>query len=218
MRHLILFTLLLCLCSSCFEIKEKVAMNKDGSGKLVLTLDISESAPTLKTYLETAKMTGQNVPTTDNINAMLSAIEKHFENGEGMSNVETVRDFDNYVFAVKGDFTNIKALNTVMAQVTQSFTRGALAGTMDNFIPDGNTLSRLFPYPLDKIKYDQMGMMYQYMLESARYTNEYEFAEPVQAMSNEKASLDETKTQVSMQQSLASIIKGTGSLENDIDF
>lgn len=193
-------------------------MNKDGTGQVALTLDISESAATLKTYMETMKMTGQNVPTKDNIDKMLSALENHFRAGVGISNVSTTRDFEQYIFEIKGDFADVTALNGVMAKVTQSFTRGALAGTVDNFVKDGNTFSRLFPYPLENIRYEQMNMMYQHILESARYTNTYQFATPVQAMSNTQAKLDDTKTQVYLQQSLASIIKGTGSLENDIDF
>ena len=206
------------LFSSCFEILEEVTMNKDGSGVLALTVDISESAPTLKTYLQSAKMTGQNVPSQSNINDMLSVLENHFQTADGITNVQTVRDFDDYVFKIQGDFRDVAAMNAVMAKVTESFTRGNLGGSVDNFITDGNTFSRLFPYPLDKIKYDEMGYMYQYMLESARFTNVYKFAAPVQAVSNHRAVLNADKTEVRLQQSLASIIKGTGSLENDIDF
>lgn len=218
MRFLLLITLVMFAFTSCFEIKEEVTMEKDGSGLLALTVDISESAPTLKTYLETAKMTGQNIPTQGNINTMISVLEEHFNTAEGMTNVQTTRDFDNYVFKIQGNFKDVAAMNAVMAQVTESFTRGGLTGSVDNFVTDGNTFSRLFPYPLDKIKFEEMGFMYQYMLESARFTNVYTFADPVKAVSNEKAVLNEGKTEVRLQQSLASIIKGTGSLENDIDF
>lgn len=218
MRYIIPILVALLTCSSCFEIKEEVTMEKDGSGILALTVDISESAPTLKTYLETAKMTGQNIPTQGNINSMISILEEHFNTAEGISDVQTVRDFDNYVFKIQGNFRDVVAMNDVMAKVTESFTRGGLSGSVDNFVTDGNTFSRLFPYPLDKINYDQMGMMYQYMLESARFTNIYKFADPIQAVSNDKAIVSPEKTEVRMQQSLASIIKGTGSLENDIDF
>lgn len=219
MRILLLSCLFIATLSSCFEIQEQVKMEKDGSGLLTLVVDISESSSTLKTYMETAKLTGQNIPTQENINAMISMLENGLKTTDGMSNVQSSRDFDKYVFKIQGNFRDVETLNTVMNKVTTDFTRGTLKGKeFNNFANTSNTFSRLFQYPLDKFNYDNIPYMYQYIFESARFTNSYSFPSPIAEYSNSTAVLSEDKKEIQLQQTLADILKGKGSLANEIIF
>lgn len=219
MRALLLSFFVITSLSSCFEIQEQVQMEKDGSGLLTLIVDISESANTLKTYMETAKLTGQNIPTQENITAMINILEEDLNTTDGMSNVKSFQDFDNYVFKIQGNFRDVTTLNAVMNKVTTDFTKGTLKGKeFDNFSETDNTFSRLFQYPIDKLNYDKIPYMYQYIFESARFTNSYTFPDPITEYSNDTAVLSEDKKEIKLQQTLADILKGKGSLANEISF
>lgn len=97
---------------SCFEIKEIITINKDGSGTFTMSIDMSE----VKAMVE--NFSGGNGGDTG---SPLAEMEKEYEEThvkleviEGISNITFVTENDGYVISTGFDFANIDALNRGM--------------------------------------------------------------------------------------------------------
>jgi hypothetical protein len=108
----IIIFLTICL-TSCFDLKEKIYIRKDGSGTFTFTVDMGQS----KMLLDMAKrMSGDDKLSspTNNINNSFDKGKSDLEKIKGITNVKSITDENNYVFGVQFDFANIEALNKAL--------------------------------------------------------------------------------------------------------
>ncbi len=101
------------LLQSCFEIKEIVTINKDGSGTFTMSIDMSEVKAMLESFSD-GEETG----------SPLGEMEKEYEATkfklevvEGISNIKFTTGNDGYVITTSFDFADIDALNGGMTVV-----------------------------------------------------------------------------------------------------
>lgn len=100
--------------SSCFDLKEKVYLKKDGSGTFSFTIDMSQS----KLFLDMAKRLSddQNSSPTRKVHSSFDESKETLEKIKGITNVQSIMDEQNYVFGFKFDFANVNALNEAIAK------------------------------------------------------------------------------------------------------
>ena len=107
MKNVVLFGAIMMLsvfATGCFEIREEVNMNSDGSGQLTLTVNMSESKTNLASYMKMDEVQGMEVPTKEEIEAEIERVKRALANSKGISNVSSSSDFENFIFKIKGDF------------------------------------------------------------------------------------------------------------------
>ncbi len=97
---------------SCFEIKEIITINKDGSGNFTMSIDMSEVKEMVENFSG-----GKN----DDKGSPLAEMQEEFEATreklaiiEGISNINFVTENEGYVISTGFDFNNIDALNRGM--------------------------------------------------------------------------------------------------------
>lgn len=97
------------LMQSCFEIKEVIKINKDGSGTFSMIIDMSEVKAMLESFSE---------EDSDDTGSPLGEMEEDYEitKGkleviEGISNITFLTENDGYMITTSFDFANIHALN-----------------------------------------------------------------------------------------------------------
>jgi hypothetical protein len=97
------------LLQSCFEIKEIIKINKDGSGTFSMVIDMTEVKALLESFGEDE---------SDESSSPLGEMEKDYEitKGkleviDGISNITFLTENDGYMITTSFDFTNIDALN-----------------------------------------------------------------------------------------------------------
>lgn len=106
---------------SCFEIKENIHINEDGSGSYSFLMDLTQMKPIFamsRDFQRSMKDTSvrvKNNPAAPNpllqMKAKFDALQSMVESVAGISNYETVCDTTNYVIGAKYSFATMEALN-----------------------------------------------------------------------------------------------------------
>ena len=217
MKKVLFFSFLTIFFTSCFEIVEEVKMKTDGSGKMIVTVNMSESKEDLKGYMDSGEIGEMTLPDQKELTSYLSRIENTLESVNGMSNASAEADFNEFIFTFAADFTNVKAMNTAVNKLTKELSRGMIS--IDNKYEYANgKFTRSFGSMLSAADYEKLPMMQRFVLESARMVSIYTFSKSVKKMSNENAELSTSNKVVKFKSNLGDIAKGTTSVQNTISF
>lgn len=109
-RRIFSFLIILLTCSSCIEIIDDIILNSDGSGKLKYTINLSSSKVKINSILALDTLKGRRVPKKDEINRKIDLFKKILQNNIGMKNVEINKDFNEYIFVLSCEFSDIYCL------------------------------------------------------------------------------------------------------------
>ena len=219
-------TTLLCLFlisfTSCFEIREEVKMNADGSGAVNLTIDLSQSKNNLTNYMNAGEVDGHKIPSQVEIEMELLKLKNVVSAIPGMSEVKIEKDFKEFVFNLKGNFKDVKTLNTTINTAVATMNKMPFPiKKFKHFNFSDGKFSRLFDYTderVTKAQYDNMGAVQRLLMESAKVISVYRFETPVKKVSNKKAKVSPSKKAVMLEGNIAEFVKGDVSLANDISF
>ena len=225
MRKLIQTSLLcffLLSFTSCFEIREEVKMNADGSGAVNLTIDLSQSKNNLANYMNAGEVNGQKIPSQIELELELLKLKNVVSAIPGMSEVKLEKDFTEFVFNLTGNFRDVKTLNNAIntAVITMNKMPFPIKKVKHFKMADGK-FSRLFEYTddrLTKTEYDGLAAIPRLLMESAKVISIYRFENPVKRVSNKNAELSPSKKAVKLEANIAEFAKGEVSLANDISF
>ncbi|AFM05997.1 hypothetical protein Fleli_3683 [Bernardetia litoralis DSM 6794] len=138
--------------TSCFDLKEEVTINSDGSGSFIQTIDMGNN-PMMQMALSMQSDSAKNEK--KGMNKMDSTLEKtkaKLSKVEGISNVKTASATEGMKYTVMYDFADIDALNRALnaakdekegevkvMQKQYSFKKGELTRT-NSFSMGGNDL------------------------------------------------------------------------------
>lgn len=209
----------LLLFSSCLEIREEVDMNADGSGSILFTLDMRESKSNLANYMRSGRVEGRAIPSQSEMEKDLAKIKRALSSVAGISEVDVNSDFNEYVFSIGMNFDQVSTLNKAINTAAQAMNKTPFEVVqLDNFDLTPRSFRRYFDYPIYWIDYNELSLMQQYLLESARITGVYRFQRPIKACTNAKAQISPTKRAVLLQSSLSDLVQGNTSLVNSIIF
>ncbi len=206
------------LLSGCFEVREELDIRDDGSGHLDLVVDLSQSQDQVRKYLQLEESNGGSL-SDKNVEAILHHVRASLANVKGLSNIETETDWNRYVLTLRCDFDHPETLNRAITYLTKQLAYlyvPPIEGK--SFVWTGREFRRLFDYPIDPKEYESLPSMQRYLLETARWTSIYRFPKPVRRVSNEKAEISPSRRAVKLETSIADLARGTGTLENTIDF
>ena len=217
MKKILFFSFLSLLFTSCFEIKEEVKMNGDGSGLMNITLDLSQSKDNLKEYMNSGEVNGMALPGQKQMVAYLEQIEQVIESVEGMSNAKSSGDFEEFIFTFSGNFTDVKSMNKAVNKLTKELSKGMIS-VENNYSYANGQFKRTFGQVISPADYEKLPTMQRFVLESARIVSVYTFSKPIRKFSNANAQLSTNKKSVSFKSTLGDIAKGTKSVENTITF
>jgi len=107
--------------TSCITITEKYRFNKDGSGTMEFTLDMSGLLEMVSTLTDS----GGNIQLQDMDEVLREAFPKLTEI-QGIKNIQMAGEPSKYIFGIKYDFDNIEALNKALAVILDSQDQGSL--------------------------------------------------------------------------------------------
>lgn len=212
-------TLITLLFTSCFDILEDISMNADGSGNATFKVDMSQSKQELKNYMNVGKVNDVKLPTKEDMIREMKKVEAAFAAEEGISNVDMVRDFENFVFTFKCSFNNLNTLNKAINNVTKKMAKGPFPiPKLNHFAYSSGKFTRHFDYPMGFKKYEDMSFTERFLLESATYTTVYRFPRSVKSSSNNKSEISASKKAVKLATPLSGFVKQEVSLKNEISF
>ena len=203
-----ILALLCCLLlTSCFEITERIKHHDDQSGEYTLIIDFSRSWFKTKSAIWLEEVDGVKIPNEQEITAKLSDFKEKALKINGISNVSTKTDFDNYVFIIKLNYANLKALNAVVNTFNNQRDQIHFSGS-------GKTFERIASYPVpEKVVNDPKKKK---DLEEASIIAIYSFDKDILSADNANSKISKNKKTVFLKQSMYSVFKKSTLMNNTI--
>lgn len=203
------FLALLCclLLTSCFEITERIKHHDDQSGEYTLMVDFSKSWFKTKSAIFLEEVDGVKIPNEQEIAQKLEDFKTKASKIEGISNVTTKTDFDNYVFIIKLNYANLKSLNAVVNTINNQRDQIHFSGS-------GKKFERIASYPVpEKVVKDPKKKK---DLEEANIIAIYSFDTDVLSVENTNSKISKNKKTVFLKQSMYSVLKKSTLMNNTI--
>lgn len=195
------------LLTSCFEITERIKHHDDQSGEYTLMIDFSRSWFKTKSAIWLEEVDGVKIPNEQEITQKLEDFKLKAVKIEGISNVTTKTDFQNYVFIIKLNYANLKALNAVVNTINNQ--RDQI-----HFSESGKTFERIASYPVpEKVVNDPKKKK---DLEEASIISIYTFDKDILAVDNANSKISKNKKTVFLKQSMYSVFKKSTLMNNTI--
>lgn len=216
------FCLLACLslCTACFDILEEINLNQDGSGTMLVTLNMSKSKTKLASIMLLDSINGYKVPSKDDMNEAMKDVVAHLQKTEGITNIKKTKDFDNYIFTIACDFTKVENINDIFKELIRKQNKnGGTQFTTKNFSFNSGTktFQRDFTYdPSIKKSFARMNKEDQEIFDETNYTCIYRFDESVKSVSNKNAKISPNKKAVMLRIDAMSFISGEKTVQNKI--
>jgi len=177
MKLNIIAGLALLLFTGCFEIVEEMDLNPNGSGKMQVVVNMSESKENLNEYLKSGSANGIKIPDKTQLQSYLDQIQLSLNKVNGISNAGTSADFNEFIFTFTADFTDVKAMNTAVTQLTKELSNGTFS--IDNKYEYSNgKFVRSFGTIISPEDYEKLPVMQRFVLESARMVSILSLAAP----------------------------------------
>ena len=196
---------------------EQLQLKNDGSGSFQLTFNLSQSKAKINSILKLQTVNGHPVPTKDAITARIKGLENTIAKTEGISNVKTSIDFENYIFVISYDFKNVAQLNKSIKNIKQ---KENLTGSMldDNYAydPKAKTFQRKNKVDLKGL-YKTMSNPDKEVFSGANYTCIYKFESPITTTTNKDSKIAANKKAVMLRETALDILTEKKSIENKIN-
>lgn len=221
-----LFSLALLCCltlfTSCFEILEEIQLNADGSGNMLVTLNLSKSRSKIASVMLLDSVNGYKVPNKQDIRKSLSEAKNHIKTIKGISNISTTSDFENYIFTVSCNFNSVANLDSVFRGLIHKHNKkNKTTFNATNFTlnTQDNSFKRSFSYDQSvKRNFYKLKKEDQKIFDGANFTSIYRFDKAVYSVSNSNAKIAPNKKAVFLRVDAMSLILGKKSIANTIKF
>lgn len=206
----------LLLLTNCFEIVEEVSFNRDGSGHVTLSLNLSRSKTKLNSILRLDSINNYEVPSEIDIRKHFTEITSTVENTKGISNVTNSLNFNEYIFSISCDFNDVEALNTVISNFSTK-EEALLIKKQKHFSFDKtqNTFTRNYHYDISRA-FQKTRMEDRKVFETASITTIYRFETPILSSKNSTAKIAPSKKAIMLRVNAQELITNQNSMKNQI--
>ncbi len=213
----LLFISLTFTLSSCIEIIDDIAIKNDGSGTFKYTVNLSSSKIKINSILALDSLEGRRVPSIEEIQQKVAAFKSKLEGKPGISNVTLEENYNEYIFKLKCDFTNISALQNALKEVIQEESKEKNIAELEHtwLSWDGQKMGRSVPeFTIKKTKEFKQEEIDR--LKEGNYTSISRFERPVEKFDNPSAVLSSNKLAVMIKTNPFVLSQNADVLENTI--
>ena len=213
----VLFSLLL-IFTSCFDVVEKIKMNDDGSGTLLLVLNASKSKTRLNSISKSKTINGKKVPTKQEIQDKIKVIEKYCNESEGINNVTTSIDWENYIVKFSCEFKNVNYLDKVLEKLNKE---NHISKEIPTNIYAYDSKKKIFYKHKQKsylTDYNKLDKTEKEIFTSATYTSIIQFPTEIIENKNNHYEISPSKKSIKISESVLDFIKGEKQMYNSIKF
>jgi len=207
---------LLIICSSCFEIIEEVSLNDDGSGHVNLTLNLSRSKTKINSLRLLDSINDYKVPTETEFKKEFEEMVRQVKATAGIVAVSYDMNFDDYIFTLSCDFSDIDALNKVITKFNpDKAASNGVAQKHFSFDRSNKVFKRDYPYDVAK-EFNKVKMEDREVLENASMTTIYRFLSPIKSAKNAQAKISGSRKAIMLKVSAKDLISQQKSIKNQI--
>lgn len=211
----LLVLILISTLTSCFEIIEEVEMNSDGTGKLMFTLNMSQSRSKLASIMLLDSVNGYKVPSRTDIQKGLNEIVAELKSTKGVTNVKKKEDYENFIFTVSCDFSKIENINNLTDDLMKK--QKSTATPTYLFEISKANFKRKYSYSNEiKKQYNKLQSENKKVFNDATYTIIYRFDKEIVSQNNAMAKTSKSKKASMQRVNVMDFINGSSDISNSI--
>ena len=201
------------MLSSCFEIIEEITINKDGSGNILLTLNFSRSKSNINSIMLLDSVNNYKVPSEQEIKTRIAGIKSQITNISGVSNVKTNSNFEDYIFNISCNFTNVSVLNKVITSFNKN--KDIEINKQFSYNKNTKTFTRTYNYDLQK-EVQKIKKKDKEVLKDASYTSIYRFQSPILSSKNKLAKISKSRKAIMLRVDVNEMVANKQNIKNTI--
>lgn len=212
----ITFLISLLFLVSCFEIIEEVTLNNDGSGNILFTLNLSKSRTKLNSIMLLDSVNTYKVPSKNEIKKHFTTIVSKIKQTKGVSNVKNTTNFEDFIFTVTCDFTNVNVLNNVISTFGSIEEAKKIAKNKHfTYSKSNKTFARSYHYNLER-EFKKTKTQDRKIIQDASLTTIYRFESPIVSSKNKIARISGSKKAIMLKIAVQDIIDNKNTIKNTI--
>jgi len=214
---LLLFIVLIPFLSSCFEVIEEIAMKNDGTGDVVLTINLSQSKTKVASVMLLDSVQGYKVPSKQKIQQELNEAVAYLKKSEGISNVKSTSDFNNYIATISFSFKDVSNINNITKNILAQQKIKATNTSSYTYNKASKTFSRKYQaIGTAKTEFNKLKAKDRAVFNGATYTSIYRFESVVTSNTNPASNVSKSKKAVMLKSSIMDLINGKINVSNSI--
>ncbi|MGN8055576.1 hypothetical protein ACTJKN_04830 [Pedobacter sp. 22163] len=214
---LLLFIVLIPFLSSCFEVIEEIAMKNDGTGDVVLTINLSQSKTKVASVMLLDSVQGYKVPSKQKIQQELNEAVAYLKKSEGISNVKSTSDFNNYIATISFSFKDVSNINNITKNILSQQKIKATNTSSYTYNKASKTFSRKYQaIGTAKTEFNKLKAKDKAVFNGATYTSIYRFESVVTSSTNPASNVSKSKKAVMLKSSIMDLINGKINVSNSI--
>lgn len=213
---LILLALSSFLLQGCFDIIEQLTLQDNGAGSMQLVVNLSRSKTQLNSILKMKTVNGHRVPSKAEIQKSASDLKEMLEKMDGLSDVNTQIDFNNFIGTLDFKFSGISHVNAALQQLGAKV-KDQNQGFREiyGYDPVSFSFLRVNNFALG-VEYRKMSLADREIFSNATYTSIYRFNKNIQSVQNPKSKISANGRAVMLKSSAIDLIKGRTKIDNQI--
>jgi hypothetical protein len=212
----LLLLLSLFLFTGCFEIIEEISLNDNGSGNISMTANLSRSKTKISSIMLMDSINGYKVPKKETVQKHINKIVSELKQIKGVSNVKYNTDFNDYIFNISCDFTNVEVLNKVILHFTTKNKANTVTKAKQfSYNKKTKTFVRTYKYNIAN-EMKKINEKDKDVLQNASVTTIYRFQSSIISASNKKAHRSKNQKAIMLNVTVQDIINHQSDIKNTI--
>lgn len=203
------------LLSSCIDLIDDLTINKDGSGVLKLSINLSKSKLKVNSILALDSLNGQRVPKLNEITEKIDFYAGKIEQKEGIKNVSVSKNTDDYIFKFTIEFSDIEQLELALKEILNEENSSWVNFDFDWIKWEDNTLTRnnlrIPSSQLSRLKAEDIEN-----LKTGSYVSITRFQSPILEFTNDRSKISADQHALMLRTSAFNLAENTQILKNSI--
>lgn len=214
---LLFFAAFLPFLSSCFEVIEEISMKNDGTGDVVLTINLSQSKTKVASVMLLDSVQGYKVPSKQKIQEELHEAVAYLRKSEGISNVKSTSDFNNFIATISFSFKDVANINNITKNILARQKIKATNTSSYSYSKATKIFSRKYQaIGTAKTEFGKLKPKDKAVFNGATYTSIYRFESAVTSSSNPASNVSKSKKAVMLKSNISDLINGKINVSNSI--
>lgn len=204
------------ILTSCFDIIEEVNLKNDGSGNIKWTLNLSKSKTTISSLMLLDSINGHKILHKKDINIILFNTKENLSLKNGISNVETTANFNDFIFTISYTFNEISQLNTMSNDLLKTMNKTYFTNKYF-FNKSSKVYEKFMIYTTNaREDYEKLSSKDKSVLKNAFHTTICRFESEVINLTNELTKTSKSNKAIMMRASILDLLYERQSISNKV--
>ncbi|MVT10276.1 hypothetical protein [Chitinophaga tropicalis] len=203
--------------SSCFEVVEDMKVDRDGSGSMTLTVNLSQSRTKLAAIMMMDTINGHKVPERQDIQQEIDKLVTRLNSTPGISNAKGNIDFTSFIAVISFSFRDVANVNRAISNIMDQYKVKGMSAANYSYNEAEGRFSRVYKNTGDvREQYNKLRDRDKEIFSSAMYISIFRFENTITDYSNKLSRVARNQLAIMQRCSVKDLINGKTDISNQI--